>query len=65
LEGVVKNWMDGRGYGFIEVEDSDEDVFVHHSELKDTYALRRGQKVEFEVESTYKGPRAVDVKIMG
>lgn len=65
MEGIVKNWMDGRGYGFIEVENSDEDVFVHYSELKGTYALRRDQKVEFEVESTYKGPRAVDVKIMG
>ena len=65
MEGIVKNWMDGRGYGFIEVEEGDEDVFVHDSELRGTYALMRGQKVEFEVESTYKGPRAVDVKIMG
>lgn len=65
MEGEVKRWLDGRGFGFIEVDDQDEDVFVHHSELKDAYTLRRGQKVEFELESTFKGPRAVNVRVMG
>ena len=65
LEGEVKRWLDTRGYGFIEVEDQDEDVFVHHSELNGTYSLMRGQKVEFEIESSYKGPRAVNVKVLG
>lgn len=65
MEGEVKRWLDGRGFGFIEVEDQDEDVFVHHSELKGTYSLMRGQKVEFEIESSFKGPRAVNVKVLG
>ena len=65
MEGEVKRWLDGRGFGFIEVDDQDEDVFVHHSELKDAYTLKRGQKVEFELESTFKGPRAVNVKVLG
>jgi len=64
LEGEVKRWLDTRGYGFIEVEDQDDDVFVHHSELNGTYSLMRGQKVEFEIESSYKGPRAVNVKVL-
>jgi CspA family cold shock protein len=63
LEGVVKRWLD-RGYGFIGVEGEDDDVFVHHSALEGAYELREGQKVEFEVEDSPKGPRAVNVKII-
>jgi len=65
LEGIVKKWLDGRGFGFIEVDDSEDDVFVHHSELQGTYSLMSGQKVEFEVEDSYKGPRAKKVKVVG
>jgi CspA family cold shock protein len=65
LEGIVKKWLDGRGFGFIEVNDNDDDVFVHHSELQGTYSLMSGQKVEFEVEDSYKGPRAKNVKVVG
>lgn len=65
MEGIVKKWLDGRGFGFIEVDDSDDDVFVHHSELQGTYSLMSGQKVEFEVEDSYKGPRATHVKVVG
>jgi CspA family cold shock protein len=64
LEGTVKRWLTGRGYGFIEV-DGDDDIFVHHTDLQDAYALMRGQKVEFDVEDTPKGPRAVNVKVVG
>jgi len=63
LEGVVKRWLD-RGYGFIGVEGEDDDVFVHHSALEGAYELREGQKVEFDVEDSPKGPRAVNVKII-
>lgn len=65
LEGIVKKWLDGRGFGFIEVDDGEDDVFVHHSELQGTYSLTSGQKVEFEVENSYKGPRATNVKVIG
>jgi len=60
----VKRWLTGRGYGFIDV-DEDDDIFVHHTDLQDAYALMRGQKVEFDVEDTPKGPRAVNVKVVG
>jgi CspA family cold shock protein len=61
----VKRWLTGRGYGFIDVDGDDDDIFVHHTDLQDAYALMRGQKVEFDVEDTPKGPRAVNVKVVG
>jgi CspA family cold shock protein len=64
LKGTVKRWLMGRGYGFIEPEQGDGDVFVHHSEIEGSFELREGQKVEFEVQDTYKGPRAINVKIV-
>lgn len=64
LKGTIKRWLDGRGYGFIEPEEGDKDIFVHYSEIKDTSVIEEGQKVEFEVQTTEKGPRAVNVKII-
>jgi len=61
----VKRWLTGRGYGFIDVDGDEDDIFVHHTDLQDAYALMRGQKVEFDIESTPKGPRAVNVKVVG
>jgi len=63
LEGTVKRWVEGRGYGFIEV-DGEDDIFVHNTDLDGTYVLRQGQKVEFDVETTPKGPRARNVKVI-
>jgi CspA family cold shock protein len=64
LKGTVKRWLMGRGYGFIEPDEGGSDVFVHHSEIGGLTELREGQKVEFEVQSTYKGPRAINVKLI-
>jgi len=63
LEGTVKRWIEGRGYGFIEV-DGEDDIFVHNTDLDGTYVLMQGQKVEFDVETTPKGPRARNVKVI-
>jgi CspA family cold shock protein len=63
LEGIVKKWLD-RGYGFIDVEGNDDDVFVHHSSLDGAYELSEGQNVTFDIEDSPKGPRAINVKIV-
>ena len=64
LEGTVKRWIDGRGYGFIEPDEGGDDIFVHNTDLDGTYVLMQGQKVEFDVETTPKGPRARNVKVI-
>ena len=63
LTGTVK-WYDiGKGWGFIETDMADQDVFVHFSVLQDQgyKALSVGQTVTFEVEKGDRGLHATDV----
>ncbi|WP_018969539.1 cold-shock protein [Rubritalea marina] len=63
--GTVKWFNAEKGFGFITPDDSDKDLFVHHSEIESNggYAsLDDGQKVEFEVGEGKKGPCANNVK---
>ena len=63
--GRVK-WFDSKkGFGFIEAAELDGDVFVHHTGIAgDGYHhLKEGDKVEFELEETEKGPQAVNVRV--
>jgi CspA family cold shock protein len=64
--GTVK-WFDStKGYGFIETENENNDVFVHYSSLTGSgfRVLSEGQKVSFEVTSGIKGPQAIEVAIV-
>ena len=64
LKGRVK-WFNGKkGYGFIEREDKEKDVFVHASAVREAGLrfLNEGDSLEFEVESGDKGPSAVNLK---
>jgi CspA family cold shock protein len=61
--GTVKWFNASKGYGFI-ARDGGEDVFVHQSAIQSEgyRTLEEGQRVEFDVESGDKGPKAVNVK---
>jgi len=63
--GKVKKLVADRGFGFISDTDGRE-VFFHQSSLIDARfdSLSEGQDVEFEVEKSPKGPRAINVKIV-
>ncbi len=66
-EGTVK-WFDNKkGFGFIEQDDSGEDVFVHFSALsmEGFKKLEDGQRVSFEIEDSDKGLRAANVRVLG
>lgn len=63
-KGKVKWFNDKNGYGFIIPEDGSKELFVHYSAIQgEGYkTLKEGQEVEFDVENTEKGLKAVNVK---
>jgi CspA family cold shock protein len=64
ITGTVKWFNDAKGFGFINREDGQKDVFVHFSAIKgDGFkTLAEGDKVEFEVVQGQKGAQAADVR---
>lgn len=58
-QGTVKWFNADKGYGFIAV-DGGRDVFVHYSAIQmDGYrSLDEGQRVEFEITQSDRGPQA-------
>ncbi len=64
LQGKVKWFNPTKGYGFIEREDKEKDVFVHVSAVRDAgmNGLDEGQALTFDVEDSPKGPSAVNLK---
>ena len=63
MKGKIKKYLSYRGYGFIEVEDSENDIFFHSSNFQSTELPGQGLEVEFRVIDTPKGNEAVDVKV--
>ena len=64
LKGKVKWFNPTKGFGFIEREDKEKDVFVHASAVRDAGLrfLNEGDSLEFSVEDGEKGPSAVNLK---
>ncbi|NLJ40770.1 MAG: cold-shock protein [Clostridiales bacterium] len=62
MQGTVKWFNSEKGFGFIVSEDG-QDVFVHFSAIQtEGYkTLEEGQRVEFEIEQSPRGPQAVNV----
>jgi CspA family cold shock protein len=65
IQGTVKWFNAGKGFGFISREGGD-DVFVHHSAiLAEGYrSLEDGQRVEFTVVQGPKGLQAASVTVL-
>jgi cold shock protein len=61
--GTVKFYNDAKGFGFIKVDGSGEEVFVHISGLKEE--IRENDVVEFDLQEGKKGMNAVNVRIAG
>ena len=62
MNGRVKFFNEGKGFGFIEQE-SGGDVFVHHSAIQAEgfKSLKEGQSVTMEVTQGQKGAQAENV----
>lgn len=63
--GKIKKLVRERGFGFINDTDGRE-VFFHQSSVIDTQfdALKEDQGVQFEIENSPKGPRAINVQVV-
>ena len=61
-EGTVKFFNNAKGFGFITVKDSEEEIFVHKSNLIDQ--IKENDTVTFDVEKGDKGLSAIKVSIV-
>ncbi len=60
-EGTVKFFNHAKGFGFITVKDSEDEIFVHTSNLIDQ--IKENDEVTFDVEKGDKGLSAVKVSL--
>jgi cold shock protein len=60
--GTVKFFNALRGFGFIKVDGTDEELFVHKSEISGT--IRENDAVEFEIQKGKKGLNAINVRVI-
>ncbi len=62
--GVVKWFNDEKGFGFIQQEGGEKDIFVHYKSIINCTGRRtlyEGQEVSFEITEGQKGPQAENV----
>ena len=55
-----------RGFGFIRIEDSDDDVFVHYTEIEKVHKsyIVPGLKFSFDIFDSNKGPQAKNMELI-
>lgn len=63
--GTVKWFNDSKGFGFITVDATKEDVFAHFSAIqsKGFRTLAEGQRVSFDLTQGPKGQQASNIQI--
>ena len=61
-EGTIKFFNYKKGFGFITLKDSEEEIFVHTTNLIDK--VRDNNKVTFDVEKSKKGLIATNVRVV-
>lgn len=66
LQGTVKWFNADKGFGFITPADNGKDLFVHFSGIVGTNfrTLNEGDKVEYSLQNSDRGPSAIDVTVI-
>jgi CspA family cold shock protein len=58
--GTVKFFNQSKGYGFIIVDETKQEVFVHANDLQGV-SITENDRVQFEIQEGKKGANAVNV----
>mgnify|MGYP001143363631 CR=1 FL=1 len=63
-KGTIRRLIADRGYGFIQTVEKGN-IFFHATDLQGVAfgSLTEGQQVEFEIMTTSRGPKAVNVRL--
>ncbi|RDY24280.1 cold-shock protein [Romboutsia maritimum] len=61
--GIVKWFNNEKGFGFITVDGTGEEIFAHFSAIQSEgfKSLEEGQSVQFEIVEGQKGPQAANI----
>jgi CspA family cold shock protein len=59
-KGTVKFFNQSRGFGFITVDGTGKELFVHKTDIQGT--IHENDRVEFEIQQSQKGLNAVKVR---
>ncbi len=64
--GTVKFFDNVKGFGFITIEGTEKDVFVHYSAINsdDYKTLNDGDRVQFEIVEGERGDQAANVTVI-
>ncbi|MCL6422430.1 cold shock domain-containing protein [Brachybacterium sp. JHP9] len=63
--GKVKFYDSEKGFGFVLDDETGESVYVHASTLPDDVpALRPGQKVDFDIADSRRGPQVLSLRLL-
>jgi len=64
IKGKIKWFNPTKGFGFIEREDGEKDVFLHSSAVREAGLdmVNEGDSVEFSIEEAQKGPSAINLQ---
>lgn len=63
--GVVKEWKNDRGMGFIAPDSGGPDLFAHRSQITDGEALVKGSQVNFEASFDARKGKPIAINITG
>ena len=63
VKAKVKFWNDGKGYGFLIVEETGQEVFFHVSGKNTDEDIRENDMVTCELQEGKKGLNAVNVQL--
>ncbi|HEX9914211.1 MAG TPA: cold shock domain-containing protein [Candidatus Bathyarchaeia archaeon] len=64
MKGRIAKFFSFKGYGFIEMAESKDDIFFHTSSYPVTSTPEVGTVVEFKVVETPKGREAKEIQII-